>query len=89
MRSGRHAQEYPRNMNGLEVLEANDMLYYNTYMSDHHDHAGHHHHHHHPGHVHPPASVHPSILRLSALQRLGFAAGLIALVWVAAFWAMQ
>jgi hypothetical protein len=46
------------------------------------------HHHHHPGHVHPPASVQPSILRFSALERLGVAAGLIALVWAAAFWAM-
>jgi hypothetical protein len=64
------------------------MLYYNIDMSDHrHDHGTHHHHH--PGHVHPPASVHPSILRLSALQRLGFAAALIALVWAATFWAMQ
>ena len=84
MQPGRYAQEYPRNMNGLGVLADSDMLYYNTGMSDHHGH-----HHHHPGHVHPPASVHPSILRMSALQRLSFAAGLIALVWVAAFWAMQ
>ena len=74
-------------MNGLEVLEGRDMLYYNIYMGDRHDHHGHHHHHH-PGHVHPPASVHPSILRMSGLQRLSFAAGLIALVWIAAFWAM-
>ena len=28
------------------------------------------HHHHHPGHAHPPATVAPSILRLSALERL-------------------
>ena len=75
-------------MNGLGVLEDSDMLYYNTDMNDHrHDRGTHHHHH--PGHVHPPASVHPSILRLSVLQRLGFAAALIALVWAAAFWAMQ
>ena len=47
------------------------------------------HHHHHPGHVHPPASVHSSILRLSALQRLGFAAVLIALLWIAAYWATR
>ena len=84
MQPGRYAQEYPRNMNGLGVLADSDMLYYNTGMSDHHGH-----HHHHPGHVHPPASVHPSILRLSVLQRLGFAAALIALVWAATFWAMQ
>jgi hypothetical protein len=72
-------------MNDLGVLANNDMLYYNISMS--HDHG--HHHHHHPGHVHPPASVHPSILRLSVLQRLSFAAGLIALIWVATFWAMR
>jgi hypothetical protein len=72
-------------MNDLGVLANNDMLYYNVSMS--HDHG--HHHHHHPGHVHPPASVHPSILRLSVLQRLSFAAGLIALIWVATFWAMR
>jgi hypothetical protein len=81
MRPGRYTQKYPRRMNGLGSLEQGDMLYYNINMSDHH--------HHHPGHVHPPASVHPSILRLSVLQRLGFAAGLIALVWAAAFWAMR
>ncbi len=33
--------------------------------------------------------AHASILRLSALQRLGFAAVLIALVWLAAFWAIR
>jgi hypothetical protein len=47
------------------------------------------HHHHHAGHVHPPAQVHLSILRLSAVQRLGFAAGLIALIWFAVAWAMR
>ena len=73
MRPGHYAQEYPRNMNGLGVLVYPNMLYYNIRMSHDHDHHGHHHHHH-PGHVHPPASVHPSILRLSVLQRLGFAA---------------
>jgi len=57
-------------------------------MSDH-DHHGHHHHHHHPGQMHPPAFVHPSILRLSALQRLAFSTGLIALLWLAAFWVMR
>jgi len=85
MRPCRYAQEYPRIMNGLGDLEQSDMLYYNIPMSHHHHNT---HHHHHPGHVHPPASVHPSILRMSVLQRLGFAAGLIALVWGAAFWAM-
>jgi len=56
-------------------------------MSDHHHHG--HHHHHREGHAHPPARAHPSILRMSALQRLGFTAGLIALIWAAAFWAMR
>jgi hypothetical protein len=61
-------------------------------MTDHghdhrHDHP--HHHHHEAGRAHPPASVHPSILRLSAAHRLGFAAVLIALLWAAAFWATR
>jgi hypothetical protein len=62
-------------------------------MSDHHHqdghHHGHHHHHHGPGHAHPPATARPSILRMSALERLGFAAALIALLWASAFWAMR
>ncbi len=62
------------------------MLYYNIDMNDH-DHRGHHHHH--PGHVHPPALVQASILRLSAAERLGIAAGLIVLLWAAVFWAMR
>jgi len=53
-------------------------------MSDHH-----HHHHHHAGHVHPPAAVVPSLLRLSAAQRLGAAAVAIALIWAAVFWALH
>jgi hypothetical protein len=56
-------------------------------MSDHHHH--HHHHQHDPGHAHPPATARPSILRMSALERLAFAAALIALLWAAAFWAMR
>jgi hypothetical protein len=48
-----------------------------------------HHHHHHAGHIHPPVQTHPSILRLSAWQRLGFAAGLSALIWLTALWAMR
>jgi hypothetical protein len=62
------------------------MLYYNIGMSDHHPHG---HQHHHPEQGHPPATAHPSILRMSALERLGFAAVLIALLWAAAFWAMR
>jgi hypothetical protein len=58
-------------------------------MSDHHSHGHSHHHHHHPGQGHPPVTAHPSILRMSVLERLGFAAVLIALLWAAAFWAMR
>lgn len=50
--------------------------------------APHPHHHHHPGHAHPPAAVTVSLLRLSAVQRLGLAAALIALVWLAVVWAI-
>ena len=46
------------------------------------------HHHHHPGHAHPPATVSPSILRLSALERLAAVAVLIAALWGAVIWAM-
>ena len=50
----------------------------------------HHHHHHHPGHSHPPAIVvHPSILRLSALERLAAVAVVIATMWAVVFWAMH
>jgi hypothetical protein len=48
----------------------------------------HHHHHHHLGSVHPPAAVLPSLLRSSLAQRLGLAAGLAALLWLFAAWAM-
>ncbi len=44
--------------------------------------------HHHPGHIHPPAATGLSLLRLSVWQRLGIAAGLAALVWLAAYWAL-
>ena len=48
------------------------------------------HHHHHPqGHAHPPASVAPSILRLSAAERIAAAALLIAVLWVSVYWAMS
>ena len=49
-----------------------------------------HHHHHHPhGQAHPPAVVAPSILRLSAIERLAFVSVLIALIWAAVYWAMH
>ena len=57
-------------------------------MSDHH-HGHDDHHHHHPGHAHPPAALQVSILRLSAPQRLGVAVGVMAVLWLAAFWAMR
>jgi hypothetical protein len=44
--------------------------------------------HHHPGHSHPPATVSPSILRLSALERLAGVAVLIVALWGAVIWAM-
>ena len=46
------------------------------------------HHHHHPGHAHPHATVSPSILRLSALERLAAVAALIVALWGAVIWAM-
>ena len=47
-------------------------------------------HHHHPeGQAHPPAPVAASILRLSAVERLAIAFGLIAVIWAAVFWAMH
>jgi hypothetical protein len=49
----------------------------------------HHPHHHHPGEGHPPASVSPSILRMSAAERLLIAAGAIAVLWGAVIWAMS
>jgi hypothetical protein len=51
--------------------------------------ASHHHHHHHAGHSHPPAAVSPSILRLSVAARLAMSALLIALLWLAVFWALS
>jgi hypothetical protein len=46
------------------------------------------HHHHHTGHTHPPATVAPSILRLSALERLAAVVVIVAVLWGAVFWAM-
>ncbi|MEX0752630.1 MAG: hypothetical protein WD073_06860 [Xanthobacteraceae bacterium] len=41
-------------------------------------------------HPHPhPVVVSPSILRLSAPGRLAVAAGVIVVIWAAAFWAMM
>jgi hypothetical protein len=46
------------------------------------------HHHHDPDHAHPSAAVAPSLLRLSAAERLAAAAVLIALLWGALAWAI-
>ena len=45
-------------------------------------------HHHHPGDAHPPATVSPSILRLSALERLAAVAVIVTVLWGAVVWAM-
>jgi hypothetical protein len=47
------------------------------------------HHHHHGGAPHPSPAVSPSLLRLSAAERLGGAGVLIALIWAAFFWALH
>jgi hypothetical protein len=47
------------------------------------------HHHHHGGVPHPSPSLSPSLLRLSAAQRLAGSGVLIALVWAAFFWAIR
>jgi hypothetical protein len=43
--------------------------------------------HHHGGSTHPSPSISPSLLRLSAAQRIAIAAALIALTWAAVWWA--
>jgi hypothetical protein len=41
-------------------------------------------------HQHPhPVVISPSILRMSVLQRLAIAAGVIVVIWAAVFWAMM
>jgi hypothetical protein len=46
-------------------------------------------HHHHGAASHPSPVLSPSLLRISAAQRLGLVAALIALIWAAALWAMR
>jgi len=46
-------------------------------------------HHHDSGASHPSPAVSPSLLRLSAPQRLVVAGVLIALIWAAYFWATR
>jgi hypothetical protein len=47
------------------------------------------HHHHHGDAPHPSAAAGPSLLRLSAPQRLAVSAGIIALLWAAFWWAIH
>jgi hypothetical protein len=47
------------------------------------------HHHHHGDAPHPSAGIPPSLLRLSAPQRIAVAGALTALIWVAFFWATR
>jgi hypothetical protein len=51
--------------------------------------AVHQHHKHPPGQAHPAAPVAPSILRLSAAERLVAAAIVVAVLWAAVYWAMR
>jgi hypothetical protein len=46
-------------------------------------------HHHDAENAHPPATISPSILRLSALERIAAVAVVIAMLWGAVFWAMS
>jgi hypothetical protein len=59
------------------------LLHYNISSMESHPH-----HHHHPGRAHPPATVSPSILRLSAVERLAAVAVLNAALWGAVLWAL-
>jgi hypothetical protein len=86
-RARSRSHEYFRNLKGLADLAKGVMLYYNKTRMTAHDHHAHHRHHH-AGAVHPPSAAHPSILRLSAVERLAVAATVIAVLWAAAFWAM-
>jgi hypothetical protein len=46
-------------------------------------------HHHHSGATHPTPTISPSLLRLSAPQRIAVAGVLIVLIWAAALWAIH
>jgi hypothetical protein len=46
-------------------------------------------HHHHDDAPHPAAAIGPSLLRLSALQRIAVAGMLIGLMWAAFWWAIR
>jgi hypothetical protein len=46
-------------------------------------------HHHHGAGAHPSPVLAPSLLRLSAIQRLAVAGFLIVLIWAVTFWAIS
>jgi len=46
-------------------------------------------HHHHGGTSHPSPTIRPSLLRLSAPQRVAVVGLLIALIWAAVLWAVR
>ncbi|MGO9703440.1 MAG: hypothetical protein ACLPX7_29755 [Xanthobacteraceae bacterium] len=46
-------------------------------------------HHHHGSTSHPSPTITPSLLRLSASQRIAIAGVLIALIWAAVLWAVR
>jgi hypothetical protein len=48
-----------------------------------------HHHHHHGDALHPSSAIAPSLLRLSAPQRIAIAVALIAMIWAAFLWATR
>lgn len=46
-------------------------------------------HHHHTGETHPMARVAPSLLRMSARERLTLAAIAVIVLWAAIWWALS
>jgi hypothetical protein len=47
------------------------------------------HHDHQPGHAHPSSTLRPSLLRLSALERISASAAICAVLWLAMWWALS
>jgi hypothetical protein len=47
------------------------------------------HHHHHAGHGHPPRSASPSLLRMSAVERLAAAIAVAGALWIATWWVVS
>jgi hypothetical protein len=47
------------------------------------------HHHHDPGQAHPIAHIAPSLLRMSALERLAVAVSAAIVLWAAVWWALS